>query len=77
MRSANLPDAEKSTNLKEAELHLTLAKHKRAVYNSECMKAAEELKLNPVSISSMELPVNLLVQETVEQLVEKPRLQLP
>ena len=49
VRSANIPDAEKSMNLKETELHLLLAKQERAVYNNECVKAAEELKLNPVS----------------------------
>ena len=49
VRSANIPDAEKSMNLKETELHLILAKQERAVYNNECVKVAEELKLNPVS----------------------------
>ena len=49
MCSANVPDSEKSKNINKAELHLVLAKQERAVYNNECVKAAEELKLNPVS----------------------------
>ena len=49
MRSANIPDSEKSANLKAAEQHLMLAKQEREVYNEECLRAVKDLKLNPQS----------------------------
>lgn len=49
MRSVNLPDEDKSQNLKEAEAHLLLAKQERELYNAECIKAAEEVKVQPFS----------------------------
>ena len=47
MRSANLPEANKTKHLQEADMHLMLAKQERELYNSECIQAAEELKLAP------------------------------
>jgi len=47
MRSANLPESDKTERLKEAENHLRLAKQEREVYNDECRQAAKELKLAP------------------------------
>ena len=49
MRSINLPDEDKSQNLKEAELHLLLAKQERELYNTECIRAAKEVKEHPGS----------------------------
>ena len=45
MRSVNLPDVDKSQTLREAEVHLLLAKQERELYNTECMRASEEVKL--------------------------------
>ena len=44
MHSVNLPEGEKSQSLKEAELHLMLAKQERELYNSECLLAVSEMK---------------------------------
>ena len=49
MRSTNLSDVDKSESLKEAELHLTLATKERELYNTECMRAVEEMKVHPSS----------------------------
>ena len=49
VRSINLPESEKTDSLKEAEMHLKLAKQEREVYNTQCMKCVEELKTNPQS----------------------------
>ena len=35
--------------LKEAKVHLKLAKQEREVYNTQCTKCVEELKINPQS----------------------------
>lgn len=47
--SANLPESEKSANLKAAEQHLKLAKQEREFYNEQCLRAAKDLQLNPRS----------------------------
>ena len=47
MRSANLPESDKTKRLKEAENHLRFAEQEREVYNDECRQAAKELKLGP------------------------------
>ena len=49
VRSINLPELEKTDSLKEAEVHLKLAKQEREVYNTQCMKCVEELKTNQQS----------------------------
>ena len=51
MRSANLPESEKSECLKEAERHLMLAKQERELYNMECKKATEEHESSPETAS--------------------------
>ena len=48
-RSANLPDSEKSQNVKEASDHLMLVHQERKIYNEDCSQAAAELKLHPES----------------------------
>ena len=49
VRSANLPDSEKSQNGREAENHLKLAIQERKMYTDECLQATMELKLYPKS----------------------------
>ena len=44
VRSANLPDSEKSQNVREN--HLKLAIQERKMYADECLQAIKELKLN-------------------------------
>lgn len=49
MHSTNLSDVDKYESLKEAELHLTLATKERELYNTECMRAVEEMKVHASS----------------------------
>ena len=49
IRSINLPESQKLVNLKVAEKHLELAKQEREDYNEQCILAARDLKLNPLS----------------------------
>ena len=62
MRSVNLPDADKSQSLKEAEVHLLLAKQERELYNTECMRAAEEVKIHPLFPEVMHLSFDFAQQ---------------
>ncbi len=48
-RSVNLPESEKSFELREAECHLQLAKQEREQYNNECTTAKAEHDLNPLN----------------------------
>lgn len=50
-RSADLPEAEKSPQLLDAERHLERACLERQVYNEECIKAKVELSENPKPLS--------------------------
>ena len=47
MHSVNLPAVDKSQTLREAKIHLLLAKKERELYNTKCMVASEEVKISP------------------------------
>ena len=49
IRSANLPESEKSSKLHEAECHLKKAQQERELYNYECTKAKDDLDHNPLT----------------------------